>query len=102
MLFNTLRYYKNKNKNKTKQNKTKQNKTKKKKKKKQVILKNNSNVSSPYLALYMYLKFQTIILVEKVYFRSLILECPSIGEYWNIFGVPVLPESVILMFFTTC
>ena len=30
--------------------------------------------------------------MEKVYFRSQILERPSIGEYWNIFGVPVLPE----------
>ena len=29
---------------------------------------------------------------EKVYFRSQILERPSIGEYWNISGVPVLPE----------
>ena len=36
---------------------------------------------------------------EKVYFRSQILECSSIGEYWNIFGVPVLPENVIFMFF---
>ena len=33
--------------------------------------------------------------LEKVYFRSQILECPSIGEYWNIFGIPVLPENVI-------
>ena len=33
---------------------------------------------------------------EKVYFRSQILERPSIGEYWNISGVPVLPENVIL------
>ena len=32
---------------------------------------------------------------EKIYFRSQILERPSIGEYWNIFGVPVLPENVI-------
>ena len=39
---------------------------------------------------------------EKVYFRSQILERPSIGEYWNIFGVPVLPENVILTFFGTC
>ena len=39
---------------------------------------------------------------EKVYFRSQILECPSIGQYWNIFGVPVLPENVILTFFRTC
>ena len=39
---------------------------------------------------------------EKVYFRSQILECPSIGEYWNIFGVPVLPENVIFMFYRTC
>ena len=28
--------------------------------------------------------------LEKVYFRSQILERPSIGEYCNIFGVPVL------------
>ena len=39
--------------------------------------------------------------MEKVYFRSQILECSSIGEYWNIFGVPVLPENVIFMFFRT-
>ena len=39
--------------------------------------------------------------LEKVYFRSQILECSSIGEYWNIFGVPVLPENVIFMFFRT-
>ena len=38
----------------------------------------------------------------KVYFRSKILECPSIGQYWNISGVPVLPENVIFMFFRTC
>ena len=40
--------------------------------------------------------------LEKVYLRSQILECPSIGQYWNIFGVPVLPENVILTFFRTC
>ena len=39
---------------------------------------------------------------EKVYFRSKILECPSIGEYWNISGVPVLPENVIFTFFRMC
>ena len=39
---------------------------------------------------------------EKVYFRSQILERPSIGEYWNISGVPVLPENVIFMYFRTC
>ena len=39
---------------------------------------------------------------EKVYFRSQILELPSIGEYWNILGVPVLPENVIFTFFRTC
>ena len=39
---------------------------------------------------------------EKVYLRSQILECPSIDEYWNISGVPVLPENVIFMFFRTC
>ena len=31
-----------------------------------------------------------ILIPEKVYFRSQILEHPSIGEYWNIFGVLVL------------
>ena len=39
--------------------------------------------------------------MEKVYFRSQTLEHPSIGEYWNIFGVPVLPENVLLTFFRT-
>ena len=39
---------------------------------------------------------------KKVYFRSQILECPSIGEFWNIFGVPVLHENVIFMLFRTC
>ena len=43
-----------------------------------------------------------IFATEKVHFRSQILECPSIGEYWNISGVPVLPENVILMFFKMC
>ena len=33
---------------------------------------------------------------EKVYFRSQILERPSIGEYWNIFGVPVVPENMLV------
>ena len=40
--------------------------------------------------------------LEKVYFRSQILERPSIVEYWNISGVPVLPENVIFTFFRTC
>ena len=38
----------------------------------------------------------------KVYlhmFLHQILERPSIGEYWNIFGVPVLRENVISTFF---
>ena len=39
--------------------------------------------------------------LEKVYIRSQILECPSIGEYWNISGVPVFPENVIFTFFRT-
>ena len=39
---------------------------------------------------------------EKVYLRSQILERPSIGEYWNISSVPVLPENVIFTFFRTC
>ena len=37
-----------------------------------------------------------------MYSRSQILDCPSIGEYWNIFGVPVLRENVIFTFFSTC
>ena len=40
--------------------------------------------------------------LEKVYFRSQILERPSIGEYLNISGVPVLPENEIFMFFRMC
>ena len=39
---------------------------------------------------------------EKVNFRSQILERPSIGEYWNILGIPVLPENVIFTFFRMC
>ena len=42
---------------------------------------------------------------EKVCFRSQILERYSISEYWkywNISGIPVLPEDVILAFFRTC
>ena len=39
---------------------------------------------------------------EKVYFRSQILERPSIVEYWNISGVPVLPEIVIFTFLKSC
>ena len=39
---------------------------------------------------------------ETVYFRSQILERPSIGEYWNISGVPVLPENVISTLLRTC
>ena len=42
------------------------------------------------------------ISAEKVYFRSQILERPSIGEYWNISGVPLLSENVIFTFFGTC
>ena len=43
-----------------------------------------------------------IEILEKVYFRSQILERPSIIEYWNVSGVPVLPENVIFTFFRTC
>ena len=43
-----------------------------------------------------------ILILEKVYFGSQILERPSIGQYWNNFGVPVLPENVLFMFFRTC
>ena len=45
---------------------------------------------------------QSSIKWKKVYFRSQILERPRIGEYWNISGVPVLPENVIFTFFGTC
>ena len=47
-------------------------------------------------------KFWYSIYLEKVYLRSQILERPSIDEYWNISGVPVLPENVIFTFFRTC
>ena len=40
--------------------------------------------------------------LEKVNFRSQILERPSIGEYWNISGVPVLSGNVIFTLFRTC
>ena len=40
--------------------------------------------------------------MEKVYFRSQILECPSIGQYWNISGVPALLEDMIFTFFRKC
>ena len=43
-----------------------------------------------------------VIQKEKVNFRSQILVRPSIGEYWNTFGVPVLPENVIFTFFRMC
>ena len=39
---------------------------------------------------------------EKVYFRSQILERPSIGQYWNISGVPSLLENMIFTFFRKC
>ena len=45
---------------------------------------------------------QALRLWEKVNFRSQILERPSIGEYWNISGVPVLSGNVIFTFFRTC
>ena len=41
------------------------------------------------------IRLKTKKFLEKVYFRSQILEHPSIGEYWNIFGVPVLPENFL-------
>ena len=37
----------------------------------------------------MFLKWTEFEYLEKVYFRSQILEHPSIGKYWNISGVPV-------------
>ena len=43
--------------------------------------------------------YQTLLIsLEKVNFRYQILECPSIGEYWSISGVSVLPENVIFTF----
>ena len=45
---------------------------------------------------------QVMLLQVKVYFRSHILERPSIGEYWIISGVPVLPENVTFTFFRKC
>ena len=39
---------------------------------------------------------------EKVYFKSQILGRPSIGEYWHIIGVPLLPENVTFTFFRMC
>ena len=36
-----------------------------------------------------------------VYFSSQVLEHSSIGENWNISGVPVLPENVIFTFLRT-
>ena len=61
------------------------------------------NVRTPpgFVAL-LSLLYMCVEIAEKVYFRSQILERPSIGEYWNIFGVPVLPENVIFTFFRTC
>ena len=44
----------------------------------------------------------TLFIWEKVNFRSQILVHPSIGEYWNTFDVPVLPENVIFTFFRMC
>ena len=50
---------------------------------------------------YMYI-VPLVQLSEKVNFKSQILERPSIVEYWNISGVPVLPENVIFTFYRTC
>ena len=36
---------------------------------------------------------------KKVYSKSQILECPSIGEYWNIFSVPVLYSIIMKSLF---
>ena len=40
--------------------------------------------------------------LEKVYFGSQILQRPSTDEYWNISGLPVLPENVIFTFLRIC
>ena len=40
--------------------------------------------------------------LEKVYFRSQILERPSIGKHWDILCVPVLSGNVIFTFLRTC
>ena len=46
--------------------------------------------------------YNPFVLLENIYIRSQILECPSIGQYWNISGVPVLAENVIFTFFRKC
>ena len=52
-------------------------------------------------AKYVNIQCELVMNLEKVYFRSQILEHSSIGEYLNISGVPVLPETVIFTFFRT-
>ena len=58
---------------------------------------NESSVEQPKT-----LELEQLKSPEKVYFRSQILEHTSIDKYWNISGVPVLPENVIFTFFRMC
>ena len=48
-----------------------------------------------YLALWKNVGGQTTITKSIVHFRSQILECSRIGEYWNISGELVMLEYVI-------
>ena len=61
-------------------------------------------ISKNYFKLTRYWRKDTwwFVPLEKVYFRSQILERPSIDEYWNISFVPVLPENVIFTSFRMC
>ena len=57
----------------------------------------------PWTILYkMHNFFFSKVVVEKVNFKSQILERPSIGKYWNILCVPVLSGNVIFTSFRTC
>ena len=60
------------------------------------------NFQNSKKSFFFYENFDLLKIWQKVYFRSQILERPSIGEYWNISGVLVLPENVMFTFFRTC
>ena len=49
-----------------------------------------TQISMPFLSFLDNLLQDAYTTLEKVYFRSQILECTSIGEYWNISGVPII------------
>ena len=56
-----------------------------------------------FFFLLLLLLFFFFFFLKKYTSMSQILDPPSIGEYWNIFGVPVLPENVIFeTFFRMC